>query len=160
MAKVSCILRHRGVQLILAYSCARLAILAGKGRGKCFYFFCFFSSIPFPLSSLTLSFISSTISSISFLPFPGRQLKMIHKGWHVVKPQHNQSVMKWFLLWFFRFHWFKKGICLLLAKVCVQSTGLPLRGLNLLRKSVSRLNDLLDMTFSVLIVPFSPKYNN
>ena len=33
-AKVSCILRHRGVQLILAYSWARPAILvAGKGRG-------------------------------------------------------------------------------------------------------------------------------
>ena len=33
-AKVSCILRYRGVQLILAYSWARPAILvAGKGRG-------------------------------------------------------------------------------------------------------------------------------
>ena len=31
-AKVSCILRHRGIQLILVYSLARLAILvAGKG---------------------------------------------------------------------------------------------------------------------------------
>ena len=41
MAKVSCILRHRGVTLILAYSCARPAILvAGKGRGGMFYFFC------------------------------------------------------------------------------------------------------------------------
>ena len=38
MAKVSCILRHRGVQLILAYSWERPAILvAGKGRGgECF----------------------------------------------------------------------------------------------------------------------------
>ena len=36
-AKVSCILRHRGVQLILAYSWARLAILvAGMGRGGMF----------------------------------------------------------------------------------------------------------------------------
>ena len=35
VAKVSCILCHRGVQLILAYSRTRLAILvAGKGRGK------------------------------------------------------------------------------------------------------------------------------
>ena len=33
MAKVSCILRHRGVQLILAYNWARPAIVAGKGRG-------------------------------------------------------------------------------------------------------------------------------
>ena len=38
MAKGSCILRHRGVQLILAYSWVRPAILvAGKGRGECFY---------------------------------------------------------------------------------------------------------------------------
>ena len=35
MAKVLCILRHRGIQLILAYSCARLSILvAGKSRGE------------------------------------------------------------------------------------------------------------------------------
>ena len=34
MAEVSCILHHRGAQLILAYSWARPAILlAGKGRG-------------------------------------------------------------------------------------------------------------------------------
>ena len=91
MAKVSCILRHRGVQLILAFSWVRLAFLvAGKGRGECFYFFCFFHFIPVPLSSLSLSFISSTISSISFLPFSGRRHKMTHKGWRVVKPRHNQ----------------------------------------------------------------------
>ena len=41
-ANVSCILRHRGVQLILAYSWARPAILvASKGRGKCFLFLLF-----------------------------------------------------------------------------------------------------------------------
>ena len=80
-AKVSFILRHRGAQLILAYSWARPAILvAGKGRGGCFYFFCFFTFIPVPLSSLSLSFISSTISSIFFLPFSGRRHKMTHKG--------------------------------------------------------------------------------
>ena len=65
---MSCILRHWGVQLILAYSKARPAILlAGKGRGECFYFFCFFTFIPVSLSSLSslsLSFISSTISSV------------------------------------------------------------------------------------------------
>ena len=77
VAKVSCILRHRGVQLILANSLARPAILvAGKGRGG----ECFISSVPVPLSSLSLSFISSTISSISFLPFSGRRHKMTHKG--------------------------------------------------------------------------------
>ena len=141
-AKVSCIFGHWDVQLILAYSWARPAILvAGKGRGGMFscpsigwcrghivfwflvrgyvhtcvwmyvyvyvhvrdpvrlrlrhlyqvefcsfivryptagasvycghissYFFCFFTFIPVPLSSLFLSFISSTVSSISF-PF-------------------------------------------------------------------------------------------
>ena len=98
-AKVSFILRHRGAQLILAYSWARPAILvAGKGRGGCFYFFCFFTFIPVPLSSLSLSFISSTISSIFFLPFSGRRHKMTHKGWRVVKPQLNQSIK--FLLYF------------------------------------------------------------
>ena len=90
MAKVSCILRHWDVQMILAFSWARLAILVGgKSRGESFYFFPF---IPVHLSSLTLSFISSTISSISFLPFSGRQHKMTHKGRLVVKPQHNQSI--------------------------------------------------------------------
>ena len=70
--KVSCILRHRGVKLILACSWARSAILvAGKGKRECFCNF-----IPVPLSSLSSSFISSTISSISFLPFSGRR----HKG--------------------------------------------------------------------------------
>ena len=38
-----------------------------------FYFFCFFTFIPFPLSYLSLSFISSAISSISLLRFSGRQ---------------------------------------------------------------------------------------
>ena len=72
-AKVSFILRHQGIQLILAYSWARPAVLvAGKGRGGCFYFSCFSTFIPVPLSSLSLSFISSAISSISFLPFSGR----------------------------------------------------------------------------------------
>ena len=43
-AKVSCILRYRGVQLILAYSWARPAILvAGKGRGWMFLFLHFHS---------------------------------------------------------------------------------------------------------------------
>ena len=46
---------------------ARPAILvAGKGRGGMFYFICFFTFIPVPLSSMSLSFIFSTISSISF----------------------------------------------------------------------------------------------
>ena len=68
-------------------------LVAGKGRGGMFYFFCFFTIIPVPLSFLFLSFISSTISSLSFLPFSGRRHKMTHKGWRVVKRQHNQPVI-------------------------------------------------------------------
>ena len=68
-------------------------------EGECFYFFCFFAFIPVNLSSLSLSFISSTIF-ISFLPFSGRRHKMTHKGWHVVKPQHNQSIN-----WLFTTFW-------------------------------------------------------
>ena len=92
VAKVSCILCHLGVQLILVYSSARLVILvAGRDRGQCFYFFYFFSFILVPLSSLTLSFI--TISSVSFLPFSGRRHKITHKGWRVIKPKHNQILV-------------------------------------------------------------------
>ena len=74
-AKVSCILHHWGVQLILAYSWARPAILAAGVRveGGMFLFFLFlhFCSFSF-LPCLPLSFMSSTISSISLLPFSGR----------------------------------------------------------------------------------------
>ena len=53
--KVSCILRHRGVQLILAYSWAKPAILlAGKGRGAMFLFLLFLYFIPVPISYLSL----------------------------------------------------------------------------------------------------------
>ena len=76
---VSCTLRHRGAQLILAYSWARPAVLAaGKGRGE--MFFCFITFFHFLLSPLAISFISSTISSISILPFSGRRHKMTHKS--------------------------------------------------------------------------------
>ena len=64
-AKVLCILHHRGVQLILAYSWARPAILvAGKGRGGMFLFLLFLhfhscsSFFPVPLLSLLLSLLS------------------------------------------------------------------------------------------------------
>ena len=82
VVKVSCVLRYTGVQLILACSLARPAIfVADKGRAVFFYyfFFCFFTFIPVPLSSLALYFISSSISSISFLPISGRRHKMTHK---------------------------------------------------------------------------------
>ena len=65
MGKVSCILCHWGVQLILAYSWARPAILvAGKGRGGMFLFLLFLhfhscSLFPCPsLSSPLLSLLS------------------------------------------------------------------------------------------------------
>ena len=80
MAKMLCILRHWGVQLILAYSWARPAVLvAGKGRGECFYFLSFFTFILFPLSSLALSFVYSTIFFFSFLPLSERQHKMTQR---------------------------------------------------------------------------------
>ena len=89
-----CILHHWGVQLILAYSWARPAILVvGKGRGGMFLFLLFLhfhscsSFFPVPLFHLLYS-----LSSISFLPFSGRRHKMTLKGWRVVKPQHNQSI--------------------------------------------------------------------
>ena len=54
-AKVSCILRHQGVQLIFAYSWARPVNLAeGYGRGGMFYFFCFFTFVYFPFSPVPL----------------------------------------------------------------------------------------------------------
>ena len=52
-AKVSCILRHQGVQLILSYSWARPAVLAaGKGTG------------------VGGSILISSVSSLSFSSFP------------------------------------------------------------------------------------------
>ena len=58
MTKVSGILTHLGIQLILAYSWARPAILvAGKGRGGMFLFILFLhfyscsSFFPVPLGS-------------------------------------------------------------------------------------------------------------
>ena len=42
----------------------------------------------FTVWGMACMFISSTIS---FLFFSGRLHKMTHKGWRVVKPQHNQS---------------------------------------------------------------------
>ena len=64
------------VQLRLAYSWARPAILvAGKGRAGN-VFISFYS----PISTLSLSFISFTISFISLLSFSGRQHKMTLKG--------------------------------------------------------------------------------
>ena len=91
VVKVLCILRRQGFQLILAYSWARPAILIEcKNRGGMFLFLLclhFQSCSSFFLVPL----FHLLFYSISFLPFSGRHHKMTHKGWHIVKPQHNQS---------------------------------------------------------------------
>ena len=87
--KMLCILHYLTVQLILAYSWARPAILvAGKGRGGMFLFLLFphFHSCScfFPVPRFHLL----CYLSISFLPFSGRWHEMTHKDRSVVKPQH------------------------------------------------------------------------
>ena len=84
-------LDHWAVQLILAYSWARPAILAvGKGRGGMFLFLLFhhthsFSSFcPVPLFRL-LYYL--------FPPFLWETNKMTHKDWHVVEPQHKSLLL-------------------------------------------------------------------
>ena len=79
-------------------------------KGECFYFFCFFTFIPVPVSSLSLSFISSTISSISLLPFSGRWHKMTHKTWRVVKPQNHQSLFANKINGYFRIYWWTASL--------------------------------------------------
>ena len=87
------------------YSWARTVILiAGKGRGGgggCFFFylFCFFTFVPDPLSSLYLSFISSTVSSISFLPFSGRRHKMTQRVDVSLNPSTIKTKEITFLIW-------------------------------------------------------------
>ena len=66
VAKVLCILRHWGIQLILASSWARqlYILVAGKGRGGMFLFLLFLHfSFLFLFFSLSLIFISCTFSS-------------------------------------------------------------------------------------------------
>ena len=66
-----------GVQLILAYSWARPAILvAGKDRGGMFLFLHCHSCSSFS----PVPFYHLFYYSISFLPFSGRRHKMTHKG--------------------------------------------------------------------------------
>ena len=81
VAKVSCILRYRGVQLILAYSWARPAILvACKGRGGNVSNFCFFTFIPVPLSSLpSLSSPLLSLLSLFSLSLGGDNKKNVDK---------------------------------------------------------------------------------
>ena len=73
------VLCHGGIQLILAYSCARPAkLVAGKRRrGVGDNFVSSVSSLSFLLLFVPCSSLSSP--PISFLPFSGRQHKMTHK---------------------------------------------------------------------------------
>ena len=65
---MSCNLRHQDIQRYwLSVGHGLLSLQQVRVEGECFYFFCFFTLIHFPLSPLSLSFISSTISSISGL---------------------------------------------------------------------------------------------
>ena len=48
-----------------------------------------FISFFFPYPSLS----SPLLSLLSLLPFSGTWHKMTHKSWHVIKPQHNQSLI-------------------------------------------------------------------
>ena len=68
-----------------------LSVQQVRVEGGIYHFFCFFTIIHFPLPPMSLSFIFSTISSISLLLSFWRRHKMTHKGWHVVKLHYNQS---------------------------------------------------------------------
>ena len=90
VAKVSCVLRHWGVQLILSYSWARPVIfVAGKSRGDAFI--SYVSSLSFLFLFLPFPSRSSHLLSLLFYLFSGRRHKMT-KGWRVFKPQHNQRI--------------------------------------------------------------------
>ena len=67
-----------------------LSLYQARVKGNVSISSCFFIFIPVPLSSLSLSFISSTISSISFLLFSGKRHKITY---NVVK--RSQSINKY-----------------------------------------------------------------
>ena len=90
VAKVSCILLHRSVQLILGYSKAKPAILvAGKGRRGMFLFLLFLhfhshsSFFPFPLCHLLYCLF------YLFSPFLWEMTQNDPQGLTCIKPQHN-----------------------------------------------------------------------
>ena len=64
-AKVSCILRHRGIQLRLAYTVGQglLSLQQVRIEGEYFYFFCFFTFIHFPLSPIPFFHLLYYLSS-------------------------------------------------------------------------------------------------
>ena len=81
-AKVSCVRASNWYWLTVGQGLLPLPQVVVEG--ECYYFFCFFTFIHFPLSPLSLSFISSTIASVSLFPFSGRRHKVTHKGWRVI----------------------------------------------------------------------------
>ena len=87
VAKVSCILLHRGVQLIFAYNWAGLLSL----KQVRIEVGCCISSLSYD-SFLFLFFPVSLSSTIFFLFFSGGRHKLTHKDSRVVKPQHSQSI--------------------------------------------------------------------
>ena len=121
---VSCILRHWGVQLILAYSWAKPAILvAGTGRGECFYLFCFFTLVPVPLSSQFLFHLHCRPRWLSWMRRPTGDQEVA--GSTPVKVGNILSwrlIMKHFLQSLSPFCWFKKGSCQFLGSH-VHNTG-------------------------------------
>ena len=90
MAKVSCILCHRGVQLILAYSWARPVILvAGKGRGGMFLFLLF---LPFHSCSSFFPVHLFHFLYYLFSPFLWETTQNDPQGLTCCQPQHNQKL--------------------------------------------------------------------
>ena len=92
---VSCILLHRGVQLILANSWGRPANLAvgksrGGGRMRIFLFLLFLHFHQF-FSFSPVPLFHLLYYLFYLLLFSGKQHKMTYKGWCVIKPGHNQS---------------------------------------------------------------------
>ena len=89
-AKVSCIFHHWDVQLILAYSWARPAILvAGKGRGEWFVSSLSFLFLFLPCPSLSSPLVSLlSLSSLSL----GDDTKWPTRVDVSLNPQHNQSI--------------------------------------------------------------------
>ena len=96
MAKMSCILRHRGIQLILSYTWARpVFLVAGKGRGGMFLFLLFLHfhscSFFFPCPSLS----SPRLSLLSlFSVSPGDNTKWPTRVDMSLNPN---TVSQWFI---------------------------------------------------------------
>ena len=143
VARVSCILHH-------IWARPAILIVAGKGRGGMFSFFCFFIFIPVPLSSLSLKTLTSPLLSLLSLfslslgddtkwptrvdmPLNSNTIE-IHQQSQTRSPQYQCTYQVWWksvdiysschpetFLWSFSlFRWFKKGSCQFLAKECAQ----------------------------------------